>query len=92
MTIVARGVRQKIRPLFMVDEKTPKGSKVFYDFISWMTTFCTLNYVCSAFVLLDFGYTWRVYQSIYFCVHVGALLLYIITLNMKSQKPKPKSS
>jgi len=76
-TTLARNLRQKIRPMFMIDDKTPKGTKPIYDFFSWVFTFLSLQYVVSSFVLLDWHDSIELYTSLYFIVVVVAAVMWI---------------
>lgn len=78
MTIIAREIRKYIRPFFLEDDgKTPKASKKLYDLVSWIATVFTLNYICSSFVLLDGKTLINLYISLFFIVHVVAIIIYV---------------
>jgi len=90
MTIAAREIRRNIRPFFMIDEKTPKPSKIVYDFVCWFGTINSLNYCFSPFKLLSLKLSWNVWRSVYFCGHAIVILSYLLALSLSSIKEKKK--
>ena len=49
-TSINRLAFKKCRPRFMKDDgKTPKGSKIFYDILSWLSTSLIMNYLAAVF-------------------------------------------
>lgn len=95
-TTLARGLRQKIRPRFMIDDKTAKPTKPIYDFFSWVITFLSLQYVTASFVLLDFQDSINLYMSLYFIVPVIGALMFVglsfIRTPKKKEVPKDKAN
>jgi len=79
---VGRAIRKNIRPWFMKEDvpgdAKPKPSKKIYDLVCVICASYALNYVMTAFLLLGFSYSLRVWKSIFFIGHVGAILLYIL--------------
>jgi len=69
-TSSARIVRKTLRPLF-VNYTAVKWS---YDCITWLLTRVVVAYVSFTFVLLDFIPSVNVYRSLYFFLHVAALI------------------
>lgn len=66
----ARTARKHVRPYFLES----KLKKVVYDVVTIVATRLALMYFATAFILLEFWSAVRLYQSLYFFMHIGALL------------------
>eukprot|EP01136_Pigoraptor_vietnamica_P045951 Opistho-1_new@24573 len=77
LTHIARDLRRHLRPHVVNADGTPKSVKPLYDFAGWLLTQFSLNYVCSIFVLLTVVDAYRVWKSVYFCVHVVLAVLMV---------------
>jgi len=75
---LARGIRKNIRPWFLTNGEKPGQFKPLYDIICLAVTSVTLNYTMAPFVLLGFEYGVRLWSSLYFCMHVGVLITFIL--------------
>ncbi|KAM8927431.1 membrane-bound acylglycerophosphatidylinositol O-acyltransferase MBOAT7 [Pelodytes ibericus] len=68
------------------------SGKMLFDWIHWFLKMRAYDYMCMGFVLLTFSDTVRYWRSIYFSVHVLAVVLLIAgrVLSMKAPRgPKP---
>ncbi|KAI0230517.1 Lysophospholipid acyltransferase [Massospora cicadina] len=84
----ARFLRRCLRPWVIAS-----GSailKMVYDVVGWITTALCLNYVVVPFVLLNFSDSFTLYSSVYFCVHWGALAIFLVN-SFRLLSPPPKS-
>ncbi|XP_063824952.1 lysophospholipid acyltransferase 6 isoform X2 [Ostrinia nubilalis] len=73
-TVAARKMRAIVRPLFLGSRPT----KIFYDFLTLITTRVAMTYATVPFVLLQLGPSLAFYGKLYYSLHfiaVGALLL-----------------
>jgi lysophospholipid acyltransferase len=85
------GLRQLLRPLFLLaDGKTATSAKWLYDVVGWVVTMATLNYICASFVLLSWGTSIALYQSLFFCIHVAAAALLVLFSLVPAKKTGPR--
>ncbi|CAB3224182.1 unnamed protein product [Arctia plantaginis] len=94
-TVAARKVRNVIRPMFL-------GSplkKVFYDFISFITTRIAMTYATVPFILLHLMPSLAFYGKFYYSIHfiaLGAMLLpeksISVSKSMNTELPKLSSN
>ncbi|XP_047994985.1 lysophospholipid acyltransferase 6 isoform X1 [Leguminivora glycinivorella] len=73
-TVAARKVRSVARPLFL--DSRPK--KLFYDFVTFMTTRIAMTYATVPFVLLHLAPSLAFYGKLYYSLHfiaLGAMLI-----------------
>jgi len=93
MVQVARGIRRNIRPWFLKDGEKPGPLKPLYDVICVVVTSVALNYTMGPFVVLGFEYGVRLWSSLYFCVHIGALVLFLlVTFIIRPPKVQKKTA
>ncbi|KAF9883310.1 lysophospholipid acyltransferase [Aspergillus nanangensis] len=72
---VAKNFRRYIRPFFMApDGSKPTPYKRYYDVFSWLVTQITLSFAVAPFVLLSYGASIRVWQSVYYYGIIGNAL------------------
>ncbi|XP_028027027.1 lysophospholipid acyltransferase 1 isoform X1 [Bombyx mandarina] len=73
-TVVAKKVRSVARPMFLGS----RSKKLFYDFLTFMTTRIAMTYATVPFVLLHLAPSLAFYGKFYYSLHfiaLGALLL-----------------
>lgn len=69
-TYAARDGRRLIRPLFQRGKILPK----IYDCTTFILTRFTIAYAAFPFVILDFRNNFEIYKSLYFSIHILALV------------------
>lgn len=69
-TFASRVVRRHVRNYFM----SSKESKLLYDIVTFAVTHFVLAYITFPFVLLDFWPSIIIYNQLYWCWHLGAIL------------------
>ncbi|CAH2319175.1 lysophospholipid acyltransferase 7 [Pelobates cultripes] len=68
------------------------SGKMLFDWVHWFLKMRAYDYMCMGFVLLTFSDTVRYWQSIYFSVHVLAVLLLILGRVLVMKAPRgPKN-
>ncbi|CAH1988498.1 unnamed protein product [Acanthoscelides obtectus] len=85
-TFAARVVRRHIRNYFMES----KEAKLLYDIITFAITHFVLAYITFPFVLLEFWASIVMYNKMYWCLHIGAVLALVLVPRFvpKSQPQK----
>lgn len=73
-TFAARTVRRHVRDHFMDNRE----SKLLYDIITFAITHFVLAYVTFPFVLLELWPSVAVYNTMYWCLHVAAVLALVL--------------
>ncbi|QFZ28994.1 putative lysophospholipid acyltransferase [Clavispora lusitaniae] len=64
--------RRNLRPIFLeADGKTPKKSKIVYDFVSWIVTQLAFGFVCQPFVILDLNKSLYCWSTVYFYIPIA---------------------
>ncbi|KAL4898504.1 MBOAT, membrane-bound O-acyltransferase family-domain-containing protein [Aspergillus ambiguus] len=72
---VAKNFRRYIRPFFLTpDGSKPTAHKRYYDLFSWFVTQTTLSFAVVPFIVLSFGTSMRIWQSVYCYGIVGNVL------------------
>lgn len=74
-TFAARTVRRHVRAYFTDSFE----AKLLYDIITFIVTHLVLAYITFPFVLLEFEGSIRLYNKMYWCLHVAAVLALILT-------------
>lgn len=82
----ARFLRRFVRP-WVLSFDSPIV-KYTYDFLGWITTAITLNYVVVPFVLLTFHDSFFIFANVYFCVHFASLVIMILSFFQPSPPSK----
>lgn len=72
-TFAARQVRRYVRNYFMDSRET----KLLYDLITFAVTHFVLAYITFPFVSLEFYSSVVLYNKMYWCLHIGAVLAFI---------------
>ncbi len=72
--------------------KTDLKQQNIYDWVNWFFKMRFLDYMAMGFLLLRFDYTITYWKSIYFCIHVAAVLFIIIGYLYKPKKVSEKKS
>ncbi|XP_077990303.1 membrane-bound glycerophospholipid O-acyltransferase 2-like [Glandiceps talaboti] len=83
ITAAGKRIRQNIRPYF----QGSKGTRTFYDIVTWFGTHIALAYLILPFTLLKNDVIINYYSSMYFSIHIIALSA-LLCLPMK--KPPTK--
>lgn len=52
---------------------------ILYDFVTWFLTFTCMNYTAAPFVVFDFYKGIYIWKEFYFCYHIGAVLIFIVS-------------
>nr|CAI5866033.1 unnamed protein product [Callosobruchus analis] len=88
-TFTARVVRRHIRNYFMES----KEAKLLYDITTFAVTHFVLAYITFPFVLLEFWPCIVLYHSLYWCLHIFAVLALLLIPRFvpKSQHKTPSS-
>lgn len=81
-TFAARTVRKQCRHHFTKSFE----SKLFYDILTFVVTRLTLAYVTFPFVLLEFSGSIRLYNKLYWCLHLAAAFVLFIVPRMTANK------
>ncbi|KAL3889419.1 hypothetical protein ACJMK2_001763 [Sinanodonta woodiana] len=74
-TLAARQVRRNIRPLFIGQDQ--RTQKFLYDCVTFIFTRLANIYMVAPFVLLDIWSGLRVYTSLFWFMHIGAIAIII---------------
>lgn len=69
-TLASRNGRRIFRPMFQRGKILPK----VYDVLTFILTRLTIAYAAFPFVILDFHNNFAIYKSLYFSIHILALL------------------
>ncbi|KAG1671950.1 Membrane-bound O-acyltransferase domain-containing protein 2 [Nymphon striatum] len=73
-TETARVIRRHVRPLFQGN----KFSVKFYDIVTILTTRVIVAYMGFSFIILHFVAIMKIYMSLYFSLHILAIIAYLI--------------
>ncbi|VDK46033.1 unnamed protein product [Anisakis simplex] len=87
-TMANRSIRRSLRHHF----QGSAFSKRFYDVLTFLTTKVALAYVTFPFVTLHLNPGLFVYRSVYFCVHILALLSIVVLPIVMPPPPRAKKS
>jgi lysophospholipid acyltransferase 1/2 len=93
-TYAARTIRRSVRPLFIGST----GPKMFYHFLTWLTTRLAVAYATFSFVVQDFYPCWNMYIRLYFSIHILAVLAMFVVpplfkpFNKSSVRPSSSTS
>jgi len=74
MTLGSRAVRRSVRPYFLKS----RYSKMFYDFMTFLTTRIVMGYLTFSFVLLEFLPSIRLYMHMFFWIHLLSLAAIVV--------------
>ncbi|XP_056413325.1 lysophospholipid acyltransferase 2-like isoform X2 [Hyla sarda] len=88
ITVVARRVRQTIRPWFQHSSR----SRLSYSLITWLCTQIAMTYTVAPFILLGLGPSLQLYRSLGFCFHILPALLLLILPDKNRLETKGGSS
>ncbi|CAB4012313.1 Hypothetical predicted protein [Paramuricea clavata] len=70
VTLSARKARRSFHAYF----QDSKEKKIFYDILTWLTTYSLVSYICMPFVLLQLDSGLIFWRSVYFYGHIIILL------------------
>jgi len=81
-------LRRNLRWRFVNPDGSPKPLKPIYDFLGWLITFWTIDYLTLGFRLLAFEWAIAGWKSVYFNTHIiGAILFaYFTFFGIKEEK------
>ncbi|KAK3785062.1 hypothetical protein RRG08_023263 [Elysia crispata] len=82
MTIVARQVRRKIRPYF----QTSPSLRFFYDTLTFTACRFANPYLAMPFLVLEFQACYLMYKSLYFYLHILALIAFVALMFVPTPK------
>ncbi|KAL5360927.1 MBOAT, membrane-bound O-acyltransferase family-domain-containing protein [Aspergillus floccosus] len=72
---VAKNFRRYVRPFFLSpDGSKPTAYKKYYDLFSWFVTQATMSFAVVPFIVLSFGTSARIWQSVYYYGILGNIL------------------
>ena len=70
---------------------SPRGQKA-WDWVHWFLKMRAYDYMCMGFVLLSLGETLRYWASIYFCIHILALVALGLGLALGGGSPSQRKT
>jgi len=70
----SRMVRRQIRPFFL----TSPALKIFYDALTFTATRFSNAYLCFTFLTLNMSKSLRMYQSLYYCLHIAVVAIFLV--------------
>ncbi|CCE63740.1 hypothetical protein TPHA_0F02600 [Tetrapisispora phaffii CBS 4417] len=93
-----RYYRRHLRPMFLEkDGKTPRKSKIIYDFICFYVIKLAFGYMVQPFVFLDLKKSIEAWSTVYFYIHICVFITFILFMGpfskqviqfCKSKQPK----
>lgn len=81
-TFAARTIRRHVRAYFIESFE----AKLLYDIITFIVTHLVLAYLIFPFVLLEFEASVRVYNKMYWCLHIAAVLALVLVPKLIKKK------
>ncbi|XP_057656266.1 lysophospholipid acyltransferase 6 [Diorhabda carinulata] len=72
-TFASRTVRRHVRNYFLGNTE----SKLLYDVMTFAVTRFVLGYITFPFVILEFSSSIMLYNKMYWCLHIGAVIVYL---------------
>ncbi|XP_072175406.1 lysophospholipid acyltransferase 2-like [Diadema setosum] len=87
MLVAAKKVRANIRPFF----QSSAQSRMVYDVLTWATTYVTLAYIITPFTYLTFELSLKFFNSIYWWLHIVAVIVILVLPARKKVQQKPNT-
>lgn len=85
LTLAAREMRRHVRPMFL---DRGKAVKFVYDTLGRIITAFCLNYGAAAFLLLSGHAALAMWSSLYFVVHLGAVVVLVRYMVFPPRRPR----